>query len=128
MKSSNQGAVLSFTPDAGSGPIGVAIPAPALEELYSHYNRFEHIHPDPLEFVYLYEKKPERELSAFIASALAYGRVQQILCSVRTVLDTMGPSPSSFLLEKGVPTSGSIWVLQAPFHHGRDTIQPAGRP
>ena len=75
------------------------ITLPILEKLYGHYNRFEHIHPDPLEFVYLYDKKLDRELSAFIASALAYGRVQQILQSVRSVLDTMGPSPSSFLLE-----------------------------
>jgi len=70
-----------------------------LEELYCHYNRFEHIHPDPLEFVYLYDRKTDREISAFIASALAYGRVQQILKSVRFVLDAMGPSPSSFLLK-----------------------------
>ncbi len=71
---------------------------PALEKLYRHYNRFEHIHPDPLEFVYLYDRKTDIEISAFIAAALAYGRVQQILKSVRTVLDAMGHSPSSFLL------------------------------
>jgi len=99
LKSSNPGAVLSFTPIAGPSPIGGPIPGPALEKLYGHYNRFEHIHPDPLEFVYLYDTKPDRELSAFIASALAYGRVRQILRSVRSVLDIMGPSPSSFLRE-----------------------------
>ena len=76
------------------------MPATAFEELYRHFNRFEHIHPDPLEFVYLYDNKPDRELSGFIASALAYGRVQQILRSVHTVLDVMGPSPSVFLLEE----------------------------
>jgi uncharacterized protein (TIGR02757 family) len=90
---------LNFTTDVTSGLIGCAIMGPALEELYSHYNRFEHIHPDPLEFVYLYDNKLDMELSAFIASALAYGRVRQILKSVRSVLDIMGPSPSSFLLE-----------------------------
>jgi len=74
---------------------------PALEELYGHYNHFEHIHPDPLEFVYHYDNKLDMELSAFIASALAYGRVRQILASVRSVLDIMGPSPSCFLLENG---------------------------
>ncbi len=98
MKAAHPGAVLSFTPYAGTGPIDAML-GPALEELYDHYNRFEHIHPDPLEFVYLYDKKLDRELSAFIASALAYGRVRQILRSVRSVLDTMGPSPSAFLLE-----------------------------
>ena len=86
-------------PDAPFGPIGCATLGPTLEELYGYYNRFEHIHPDPLEFVYLYDDKLDMELSAFIASALAYGRVRQILKSVRSVLHTMGPSPSSFLLE-----------------------------
>jgi uncharacterized protein (TIGR02757 family) len=100
LKSSNAGTALNLTPNSNSDSIGFAVPATALEEIYSHYNRFEHIHPDPLEFVYLYDKKLDRELSGFIASALAYGRVRQILRSVRTVLDIMGPSPSFFLLEK----------------------------
>ncbi|MEN6441305.1 MAG: TIGR02757 family protein [Syntrophobacter sp.] len=71
----------------------------ALDELYSTYNGPEHIHPDPLEFVHLYDSTPDREVVGLIASSLAYGRVKQILSSVRTVLDKMGPSPSSFLLQ-----------------------------
>lgn len=70
-----------------------------LDGLYDHFNRFEFIHPDPLEFVHLYGNKLDMELAGFIASALAYGRVGQILSSVRTVLDAMGPSPHSFLLQ-----------------------------
>ncbi|MCE5335086.1 MAG: TIGR02757 family protein [Desulfobacteraceae bacterium] len=70
----------------------------ALESVYERFNRFECIHPDPLEFVYLYEEKRDREVAGLIASALAYGRVAQILCSVRSVLDAMGPSPHGFLI------------------------------
>lgn len=99
MSSSNTGSPLP--PDAAAGRFRGPVPALALEQLYCHYNSFEHIHPDPLEFVYLYDKKPDREIIAFIASALAYGRVQQILKSVGSVLDVMGPSPSSFLLQNG---------------------------
>ena len=99
MRSSNGGSTLP--PYAAAGPLRGPVLAPALEKLYRHYNSFEHIHPDPLEFVYLYDKKPDREIIAFIASALAYGRVQQILKSVGSVLDVMGPSPSSFLLQNG---------------------------
>ncbi|MHC1729970.1 MAG: TIGR02757 family protein [Syntrophobacteraceae bacterium] len=69
-----------------------------LEDLYRHYDRFEYIHPDPLEFVYHYQAKLDREVAGFIASALAYGRVNQILCSVRLVLNMMSPSPFSYLL------------------------------
>ena len=98
MSNSNPGILSCFT--GGAGPFAVnAAFGPALEELYCHYNRFTHIHPDPLEFVYRYEEKPDRELSGFIAAALAYGRVQQILRSARSVLDSMGPNPSDFLLE-----------------------------
>jgi uncharacterized protein (TIGR02757 family) len=70
-----------------------------LVELYSLYNRREFVHPDPLEFLYGYEKLCDREIVAFIASALAYGRVAQILNSVSCVLDRMTPSPSIFLRE-----------------------------
>ena len=99
MKSSNGGSVHGLPDDAVGCPIGGSVLGPALEKLYRHYNRFEHIHPDPLEFVYLYDRKPDREITALIASALAYGRVRQILRSVTSVLDILGPSPSSFLLE-----------------------------
>ncbi len=70
-----------------------------LERLYELYNRPEFIHPDPLEFVHRYQGAPDREVAGLIASALAYGRVKQILCSVETVLGRMGPSPCAFLLE-----------------------------
>jgi uncharacterized protein (TIGR02757 family) len=97
LKCSNRGSTKSLAFDAADCPIDGSTLAPALENLYCHYNSFEHIHPDPLEFVYLYESKTDREIIGMIASALAYGRVRQILASVGSVLDIMGPSPSSFL-------------------------------
>ncbi len=68
-----------------------------LEELYETYNRREYVHPDPLEFLYAYEMPEDREIVAFIASSLAYGRVQTILDHVRAVLTPMGTSPCRFL-------------------------------
>ena len=100
MKPVTSGHLSDFGPCARYAATAGDTMGTALEELYRHYNHFEHIHPDPLEFVYRYEDKLDRELSGFIASALAYGRVRQILHSVGAVLDTMGPSPSSFLIEK----------------------------
>ncbi len=95
----NGGSVPNTPHAAFTGRMGDPVLGPALEELYTHYNRLEHIHPDPLEFVHRYKTKADREISAFIASSLAYGRVQQILRSVGSVLDVMGRSPSAFLLE-----------------------------
>ena len=88
---------MSCIAPAGAGSTGHTTLRDTLEGLYRHYNRFEYIHPDPLEFVYLYENDLDREVAGFLASALAYGRVGQILCSVRSVLCAMDPSPSSFL-------------------------------
>jgi uncharacterized protein (TIGR02757 family) len=68
-----------------------------LEKLYATYNRPEFIHPDPLEFLELYPQTADREIVAFIASSLAYGRVAQILKSVSSILHKMVPSPSNFL-------------------------------
>ena len=68
-----------------------------LEKLYATYNRPEFIHPDPLEFLQLYPQAVDREIVAFVASSLAYGRVAQILKSVSCILDKMVPSPSNFL-------------------------------
>ncbi|MBW1860369.1 MAG: TIGR02757 family protein [Deltaproteobacteria bacterium] len=75
-----------------------------LEQLYLRYNRREFIHPDPLEFVYLYKDSADREIVALIASSLAYGRVGQILKSVAGVLAPMVPSPSVFVAESSLET------------------------
>jgi uncharacterized protein (TIGR02757 family) len=69
-----------------------------LDKLYTFYNHREFVHPDPLEFLYNYQEVRDREVVALIASCLAYGRVAQILKSVSAVLERMGRSPFSFLL------------------------------
>jgi uncharacterized protein (TIGR02757 family) len=69
----------------------------ALDALYDTYNRRGFVHPDPLELLYLYDDPGDREIVALLASGLAYGRVAQILRSVRGLLDRMGPSPLAFL-------------------------------
>ncbi|MDR1514247.1 MAG: TIGR02757 family protein [Synergistaceae bacterium] len=70
-----------------------------LEELYEEYNRREYVSPDPLEFLYHYDKAADREVVGLIASSLAYGRVTSILSSVRKVLNVLGGSPAESLLE-----------------------------
>lgn len=68
-----------------------------LEELYNRYNDRQHVHPDPLEFLYNYSDIREREVAGIIASSLAYGQVKQILKSVASVLDSLGPELSEYL-------------------------------
>jgi len=70
-----------------------------LEKVYREYNKWEFIHPDPLEFLWRYSSTEDREIVGLIASGLAYGRVVQILKSTEKVLDILGPVPSGFLRE-----------------------------
>jgi uncharacterized protein (TIGR02757 family) len=67
-----------------------------LEKLYKRYNRRELISPDPLQFLYRYSKPADIEITAFLASALAYGRVEQIEKSLNNLLGRMGNSPYEF--------------------------------
>lgn len=69
-----------------------------LNRLYDRYNRREYVHPDPLEFLYHYPARRDREIAGLIAACLAYGRVGQILKSVAAVLEPMGDSPYEFLI------------------------------
>jgi len=68
-----------------------------LDDIYNQYNRRCFVHPDPLEFLYSYKDIRDREIAALITSALAYGRVAQILKSVSFVLGVMDKSPYLFL-------------------------------
>lgn len=69
--------------------------------MYGEYNRREYVHPDPLEFLYHYPGVADREVAAMVASSLAFGRVTQIIKSVRTVLERMKPSPAGYLALSG---------------------------
>lgn len=67
------------------------------EKIYADYNKRVYVSPDPLQFLYDYEKSSDREVVGLIASSLAYGRVAQILKSVGRVLECLGDSPAEFL-------------------------------
>jgi len=69
-----------------------------LESLYSALNRREFVSPDPLQFLYEYEEPADREVVGLVASSLAYGRVAQILKSVKSALDRMG-EPKKFVVD-----------------------------
>ena len=71
-----------------------------LDELHKKYNHRKFVHPDPLEFLYYYDDPLDREIVGLIAASLAYGNVWQILKSVASVLERLGPLPRAFILER----------------------------
>ncbi|MCU0256669.1 MAG: TIGR02757 family protein [Vicinamibacterales bacterium] len=66
---------------------------PRLDALYASFNRAGEV-PDPVEFVRRYERQDDRELVAFLASGLAFGRVTSINQSVERLLGLLGPHPA----------------------------------
>ena len=68
-----------------------------LDKLYDKYNHNELIKPDPLQFVYQYDKPTDREIVALLAADLAYGRVEQIQKSLTNLFGRMGESPYEFV-------------------------------
>ena len=71
--------------------------AAALDALYEQYNHRRFIGDDPLQFVYKYTDPADMEAAGFFASALAYGRVQQISKSLERLFSIMGESPAGFI-------------------------------
>jgi uncharacterized protein (TIGR02757 family) len=83
--------------ERGFFSIKLKILSEILEDLYAKYNKREYVHPDPLEFLYQFRYLHDREIVGFLASSLAYGRVNQILKSVQAVIEPMGSSPRLFI-------------------------------
>jgi uncharacterized protein (TIGR02757 family) len=88
--------------------------AEVLDELYRTYHRRQFVAPDPLQFLYDYPDVADREIVALVASSLAYGRVAQILVSVRRVLEAMDGRPRRFVTNR---TPGQMRKSLAGFKH-----------
>ena len=67
-----------------------------LEGLYEKYNRHELIAPDPLQWVYKFDRRADREIVGFLAAALAYGRVEQINNDLGKLFGIMGRRPGEY--------------------------------
>jgi uncharacterized protein (TIGR02757 family) len=74
------------------------VDADFLDDLYRRFNRRACAEGDPVSFLYGFADPAEREVAAFIAALLAYGRLAQIMRSVRDVLARLEGEPRSFLL------------------------------
>jgi uncharacterized protein (TIGR02757 family) len=80
---------------AGS-PLDLALLGERLEALRREW-RSRRLDSDPLVFAHRYADPADREVVAFLAASLAFGRVASIQASVSRVLAVLGPSPAGFL-------------------------------
>ena len=65
----------------------------ALDRAYAEYDA-RWIEPDPVQFVWRYDRPEDREVAGLIASSLAYGNIRQIKKSVERVLGILGDRPA----------------------------------
>jgi uncharacterized protein (TIGR02757 family) len=69
---------------------------PALDQLYASFD-----HPesaiDPIQIVRRYPRAEDREIVAFVASAVAFGRVASVIASAEAICAAMGASPAQFV-------------------------------
>ena len=67
-----------------------------LDDLYESFNVADGAE-DPVQFLAGYPALADREIVAFIAGALAFGRVSHVKASIARVLDLIGPSPAAYV-------------------------------
>ena len=68
----------------------------SLQRLYESFNAPESA-MDPIQIVRRYARVDDREIVAFVAAGLAFGRVASVMASIETICSVMGPSPAAFV-------------------------------
>jgi uncharacterized protein (TIGR02757 family) len=68
---------------------------PALDALYDGFNQPDAA-LDPVQIVRRYPEVADREIVAFVAAALAFGRVRSVMASVEAMCAVLGAEPSVF--------------------------------
>lgn len=68
-----------------------------LDKLYQKYSKEAFYKQDPIIFPKRFKTEEDVEVVAFIASSLAYGRVNLFLPVIEKIIKNMGKSPSEFL-------------------------------
>jgi uncharacterized protein (TIGR02757 family) len=93
-----------------------------LDRLYDSFNVPDSA-VDPIQIVRRYPRVDDREIVAFIAAGLAFGRVASVMASVEAVCRVLGPSPAEFL--RGFDPSRDAAPLLPVVHRwtkGRDFV------
>ncbi|HJV90604.1 MAG TPA: TIGR02757 family protein [Holophagaceae bacterium] len=98
-----------------------------LEALKAHYDRPEALVLDPLTIPLRFPDPADRELVAWVAATLAYGKVAPMMRAIDAALAPLGPEPARWLRERTAPQVAkelrkalSSWVWR--FHTAEDLI------
>lgn len=69
-----------------------------LDSFYKNFDFKERLKHDPIEFPHRYSRPEDIEISAFIATSFAYGKVELFKPVIEKILQPGGKIPSSFIL------------------------------
>ena len=69
---------------------------PALDELYASFNCADSAE-DPIQIVRRFERPDDREVVAFCAASLAFGRVRSVMDSINRLVAIMGARPAEYV-------------------------------
>lgn len=94
----------------------------SLDRLYASFD-----HPestlDPIQIVRRYEATDDREIVAFVAAGLAFGRVASVMASVEAVCAVMGAHPAAFVRAFDPARDGAALLpLVHRWIRGRDLV------
>ena len=84
-----------------------------LEHLHDKYNRKEFIEPDPISIPHSFSDKADREISGFLAAAIAWGNRKAIVKSARRMMQYMDNAPADFVKNA---SSRDLATLQSYVH------------
>jgi uncharacterized protein (TIGR02757 family) len=102
---------------------------PALDRLYESFNYPESA-ADPIQIVRRWQTPDDREIVAYCAAALAFGRVASVLQSIERVVEVMGDQPAAYVRRfdplrdghqfshvvhrwtRGVDLAALVWLLR----------------
>jgi uncharacterized protein (TIGR02757 family) len=84
-----------------------------LDALYASFN-VDDAPADPVHVLRRFPEPADREVVAFLAASLAFGRVASVLASIDRLLATIGPSPAAFVRNFDPARHGA---LVAPLVH-----------
>jgi uncharacterized protein (TIGR02757 family) len=94
-----------------------------LDKFYRDYDFKGRLLHDPIEFPHRYENPRDVEVSAFIASSLAYGKVELFKPILEKILSAMGPSPYEFLLGFSIKRHRRLFKgIKYRFNENQDLI------
>ncbi|MCL5022782.1 MAG: TIGR02757 family protein [Nitrospirae bacterium] len=93
-----------------------------LDGFYNDFDFAGHLRKDPIEFPLRYADPPDREAAAFIASCLAYGKVELFKPVIEKILLPMGNSPHAFLLDFDVKRQGKTFTVKYRFNEREDIL------